>query len=405
VVPSWIVSRLIDSGLTAQHLQVVAANVGGVNLRLHIYPYGVPKRTRNNGEHILAAIKSQSEPPVAIATSDTAPPIGETVTDSPSTVTNTPMTVSPSEPPPERPECCRGHFADFYNCIATHRLLCPDKLQEQCRAASATPTPEPAKPKEPEPPKIPKVRLRYDSARGFIAILNAVKTLADEVPFRVTGNGVEVRVMDPSHVAMLDLQMPTSVFEEYEWEKDWLIWVPVEQVMRTLPKPKKDEDGLVIETDPDHDRVRWTVRTGSLNRAVSFPTLEMNEEEMPHVKIDFKARFRLTLEALKTIVEDACKCSENIRIEATPEEVRFSASGDIDNYEIKLDKSSEELLAIEVREPSKAIFSLAYLSKIVPAAEKISEVVCLSIADSMPLKLDVEIPQINLSYYVAPYIE
>lgn len=269
------------------------------------------------------------------------------------------------------------------------------------------PTPIPAKeePKEPEPPKIPKVRLRFGSARDFINILNAVRTIADEVPFKVTGSGVEVMVMDPSHVAMLDLEMLQSCFEEYEWEKDWTIWAQVEQVMRTLPKPRKDEDSLTIETDPDHDKIRWTVRTGSLNRAISISTLGLNEEEIPRVRIDFKASFRLTVEALKTIIEDACKVGENIRIEATPEEVRFSASGDIDNYEIKLDRSSEELLAIEVREPCRSIFSLAFLSKIVPAAEKISEVVVLSVANSMPLKLDVEIPQINLSYYLAPYIE
>jgi len=323
------------------------------------------------------------------------------------------------EQPTERPECVRGHFADFYNCIATYRLLCPNELQERCRTASTTvetpvpstvstvtPTPEPAKEEpKPEPPKIPKVRLRYHSARDFINILNAVKTIADEVPFKVKGSGVEVMVMDRSHVAMLDLEMLQSCFEEYEWEKDWTIWVPIEQVMRKLPKPRKDEDSLTVETDPDHDKVRWTVRTGSLNRAVSFATLEMSEEECPRVKIDFKARFRLTVEALKTIIEDACKTSENIRIEATPEEVRFSAAGDLDNYEIKLDRSSEDLLALEAREPCKATFSLAFLSRIVPAAEKISEVVVLNIANSLPLKLDVEIPQINLSYYMAPYIE
>jgi len=284
----------------------------------------------------------------------------------------------------------------------------------------------PSKPQEPDPPEsvppkvqeelektaekltaptVPEINVKYPSAREFILLMQAVKVIIVEAVWTFTDE-LRVRAMDPSHVAMLDLTIPYEAWEEWDVPGDWHTGVNIEWVLRSLPKPKKDEDSLRLETVPDRDRLRWTVQTGSLKRSVEFNLLALEPEEIPIVRIDFKAKVRLTVEALKTIIEDACKVSENIRVE-TPdgEKVTFSASGDMGPYSVTLDKYTEDLLALEVREPTKATYSLSYLKASVDAAAKLTETVSLSWANNMPLKLDVELLKTTLSYWIAPYVE
>ena len=73
---------------------------------------------------------------------------------------------------------------------------------------------------------------------------------------------------------------------------------------------------------------------------------------------------------------------------------------------IELKKGSDTLLNLEVKEPSKATFSLSYLSEIVKAASATSDVATLEFSSDMPIKLNFEQEKEGkLTYYLAPRIE
>jgi len=68
------------------------------------------------------------------------------------------------------------------------------------------------------------------------------------------------------------------------------------------------------------------------------------------------------------------------------------------------ERDVEELLELRVEEDSGATFTLSYLRDIINAAGVSSEVATLELTTDMPLRMDFELPQGKLVYYLEPCI-
>jgi proliferating cell nuclear antigen len=74
--------------------------------------------------------------------------------------------------------------------------------------------------------------------------------------------------------------------------------------------------------------------------------------------------------------------------------------------EITLLKGSDTILDLEAKEPSKATFSLSYLSEIIKAASATSDIATLEFSSDMPIRLDFQqAKEGRLTFYLAPRIE
>ena len=139
-------------------------------------------------------------------------------------------------------------------------------------------------------------------------------------------------------------------------------------------------------------------------RQFMMPLLEPGEEEVPSPKIAFKANARILTPSLRRVVRDAVLVSEHVKFEIASEELKISAEGDMGSAMAKWDKNAEDLLELKAEEKASATFTLSYLRDIVNAASVSSEVVSLELSSDMPIKLNFELPQGKLVYYLAPCI-
>jgi proliferating cell nuclear antigen len=137
-----------------------------------------------------------------------------------------------------------------------------------------------------------------------------------------------------------------------------------------------------------------------------MPTLEPQEEEVPTPKITFKTQAKVTAYGLRQVIEDAQLVSDHVRVEADAEKLVLNATGDLMGATIELKKGSDALLELKTEEPSKATYSLSYLSEIIKAASATSEIATLEFANDMPIRIDFQQPKEGkLTYYLAPRIE
>ena len=58
-------------------------------------------------------------------------------------------------------------------------------------------------------------RLKVADAKLLRDMVTAISTLIDEATFNITTEGIKLRAMDPSRVAMVDFAWPKTVFDEY----------------------------------------------------------------------------------------------------------------------------------------------------------------------------------------------
>ncbi|MBS7626261.1 proliferating cell nuclear antigen (pcna) [Candidatus Bathyarchaeota archaeon] len=247
-------------------------------------------------------------------------------------------------------------------------------------------------------------RVVFQDAKTWRNLMTAISTLIEEADFNATDEGLKLRSMDPSHVAMVDFYWPKEAFEEYVCEKPTVMRVSLTSMLKLLRR-SKSEESLVISYDEESRKINLNLK-GKISKNFIMPTLEPTEEEVPTPKISFNAKIRLMSETLKEIVEDSEAVSDNIRLEATQDSLLVKASSELSSLNMELTKDDGALIEIDVKENSTATFNLNYLGEMVKAGSATSEVASLEFSTNMPIRLEFEMPQQGrLTYYLAPRIE
>jgi len=235
-------------------------------------------------------------------------------------------------------------------------------------------------------------------------LLAAISTLIEEADFNAATDGIKLRSMDPSHVAMVDFEWQKTAFEEYECQEPTKIRINIASMLKLLKRVGSDEI-LEMLYDEKTRKLNLTLK-GKMMRRFTMPTLDPAQEEVPTPKITFNSKVKLTTSILRDIIEDVQAVSDNVRLEATPEKLTAAATTELSSAVIELDKASEMLIELDVKEPSKATFNLNYLSEITKAGASTSEIVTVEFSSNMPIRLEFDIPQQGrLLYYLAPRIE
>jgi proliferating cell nuclear antigen len=247
-------------------------------------------------------------------------------------------------------------------------------------------------------------KLKVTDAKLLRDMVTSISILVDEATFKLDPEGIKLRAMDPSRVAMVDFEWPKTVFEEYTCTEPTKMCINITELLKLLKRAGKDE---VLELAIDEKTGRLQVQiSGKYARNFTMPTLEAAEEEVPTPKITFNVRVKATTEGLKQAIEDAQLVSDHVKIEADQEKVVLNASGDLMGATITLQKGSDAVLDLEAKEPSKATFSLSYLSEIIKAASATSDIATLEFSSDMPVRLDFQqAREGRLSFFLAPRIE
>jgi proliferating cell nuclear antigen len=246
--------------------------------------------------------------------------------------------------------------------------------------------------------------LKVTDAKPFRDMITSISILVDEATFKLDPEGIKLRAMDPSRVAMIDFEWPKTAFEEYTCTEPTKMCINITELLKLLKRSGKGET-LELALDDKTGKLQIKI-AGKYTRNFTMPTLEASEEEVPTPKITFNVKIKATTDGLSQAIEDAQLVSDHVKIEADPEKIVFNASGDLMGATITLQKGSDALLELEAKEPQKATFSLSYLTEIIKAASQTSDIATLEFSSDMPIKLDFQqAKEGKLTFYLAPRIE
>lgn len=240
----------------------------------------------------------------------------------------------------------------------------------------------------------------HDLVRALIAVV-------DEGEFTVTEEGLSLRSMDPSRVAMVDFSLPAKFFDEYSCPEETRIYLNLKNFEDFLDRIGGDER-VRIEAGEGVLVIRCS--KAGRSRRFSIPLMEPIREEAPKPKVSLRVRARLLTESLYRSIRDGMLVSEHVKIEADIGEksLQVRAEGPFGSVNTRWTEGSEGMLELEIEEDQREIgsnYTLSYLIDILGAARRSSEVVTLELGESMPLKLDFALPEGKLLYYIAPLIE
>lgn len=237
------------------------------------------------------------------------------------------------------------------------------------------------------------------------SLLEAVHVIIHEAAFDADAEGIRLRAMDPSHIAMVDFQWPKTIFDEYQCDRPTKICININEIQKLLRRIRGKES-LDISLDSRAARLKMILMGPGYTRSFTISTLEPMEEETPKPKISFNTNIKILVDALRKTIEDTSIITDVVNVEADEKGITFKGKGYLGTAETIFPQSSEIILRFDVKERSKASYGLPHLSEILKGGSGLSDIATWSYSTDQPLRLDFELPQGGtLQYYLAPRIE
>lgn len=244
------------------------------------------------------------------------------------------------------------------------------------------------------------VEIEIDDAKYWRSCVDSIVNLIDEGNFEIDANGISLRAMDPSQIAMVCFSIPKTAFSKYKVAGPTRIGVNFDSMSKILSRSRGqeklrmgvEENKLVLEF------------IGEGKRSFKLPLLELQEGVQKEPKIDFDSVVKIKAGQFKEILGDAALLSSHVVLEATGKGFFVEVHGDTGDLRVEREKTGEATIGIEVKKDSRATFPLQFLGDMVKACPD-NEIVSLHMKTNSPIKVEYNIGEAKLVYYLAPRIE
>ena len=228
-----------------------------------------------------------------------------------------------------------------------------------------------------------KARIRTEVLRELVEV---VSTLVSEVKLSVSKDGVEVKAVDPSHVAMLVLKLEGNVFEEFTGEPTQ-IGVDMEKLKDVL---RLSKPGEVIDLQYDGGKSRLVVKVGRVTRHMAIiDPAGMAEPKVPNVNPPTLAVVRM--DEIRQGIRGSESVSDHVTIQVDPEHFAMYSEGETDRVDLALalpvGKEGSGLSRLEAKESVKSMYPLYFFSAMMKSITSAEEVT-LHVGNEYPLKIE-----------------
>jgi DNA polymerase III sliding clamp (beta) subunit (PCNA family) len=136
----------------------------------------------------------------------------------------------------------------------------------------------------------------------------------------------------------------------------------------------------------------------------SIPLLDLGESSTHNPEIPFTATLRMEAGVLAEALKDVGIVGDHVTLRATPDFLRLEGESDVESVNVRLNKQSEGVAHMEVKEECKSIYIISYIQNMLKAAEA-TDIVEYEFGQDLPLKLTVPLEGGKISFLLAPRVE
>src|SRR5919202_5128499 len=149
------------------------------------------------------------------------------------------------------------------------------------------------------------------------SISSAIMTIVDEAHFEVSQEGIKFRSMDPSHIALVDINWPSSAFEKFYCPSTINFGVRIDEFSKIIRRANSN-DSVEISISQDSRLSIKTTGSGYLrNYKMNLIETGANPSSTPLPQMTFDSKILLGYEIFEKMLNDIAVASEQITIEST----------------------------------------------------------------------------------------
>lgn len=234
--------------------------------------------------------------------------------------------------------------------------------------------------------------------------ISTISEIIGEGIFKINKEGISLKAADRATVAVVDFNLKSKVFDEYECDKEANIGINIENLLEILKRGSGSES-LTIELPEDENQLKITMK-GESTRSFSLPLLDISKSEAPETgQLDFTAEISIKSDILKQGINDADIVGDSVVLKVNNSEFILTTGSDSSSVEMKTDKDSEGLLELKSEEEVRSRYPLEYLKKMIKAS-KISDTVSLKMGSDFPMRLEfIQPDKVKMGFVLAPRVE
>jgi len=247
------------------------------------------------------------------------------------------------------------------------------------------------------------LELKLKDTKTWRMCVGAISSIVDEAVFDISPDGVRLRAMDASHVALADLELTAKEFDVFSAEKPLSIGVSLSEINKVLFRAKPDDE-MTIEFDEKTNLLTMTF-VSSLRRRFRVPVIDARKETLSTPTLKHTATAAVVAGTIMDGLKDAMTVGEEtVQIRISEEGVQLSSEGDRGTSELRLEAGSANLLGLKVNSPARAKYNVGYLNKIIAPCPP-REPIKLAIGTDLPIQVDYPIANGKLQFLLAPRVE
>jgi proliferating cell nuclear antigen len=247
-----------------------------------------------------------------------------------------------------------------------------------------------------------KARIKADNLKEFIG---TVGSLVDEAKLNVNEDGMQIKAVDPSHVAMIEANLIKSAFDSYETDVAEM-GIDVDKFKTVLAVAGKED---MVNLEKDDKLNRLVVNIGNLTRAM--PLLDTSGMPDPKVpSLDLPAFVSVSVEEISQGLKASKSVSDHIALSTTKDSFRLICEGDNQNR-VDLTLGKEQLEKLVSPEETTSLFSLEYFALMVNSLPP-DRILHINLGTDLPVKVDADLAiedltgaQGNVKFLLAPRID
>lgn len=239
-------------------------------------------------------------------------------------------------------------------------------------------------------------KVKSDILKG---IIDVTSPLVNEAKFNITSKGISLRAVDPAHVAMVDLEIKSTAFEEYKSD-EMELGIDLDKLSGIM---RLANSGDIVSLEYDEKSNRLVVKIGNLVRRMGLiDTAGMPDSKVPN--LDLPATAVVEASELSKGVRASEAVSDHLALSVDKDSFELFAEGDTDTVNLKLPKD----LLVKLNSPGKfkSLFSIDYFSNMIKPV-KGEDPITISMGNDNPIRVDFDIAEKkgHVTYLLAPRIE
>ncbi|XP_054982990.1 proliferating cell nuclear antigen-like [Sorex araneus] len=245
---------------------------------------------------------------------------------------------------------------------------------------------------------------------SILKVLEALKDLINEAYWDISSSGVDLQSMDSFHVSLVQMTLRSEGYDTYRCDRNLAMGVNLTSMSKIL-KCAGNEDIITLRAEDNADTLALVFEAPNQEKVSDYEMklMDLDVEQLGFPEQEYSCVVKFPSGEFACICRDLSHIGDAV-ISCAKDGVKFSASGELGNGNIKLSQTSnvdkeEEAATIDMNEPVQLTFALRYLN-FFTKAPPLSSTVTLSMSADVPLVVEYKIADMgHLKYYLDPKIE